>query len=180
VIETFIVDWPILSILGLAFGAFAPRHQWWRSRAFAAGLVSATVFTAIALVSYVIAPDWMWMYFVDPAEVSWSVPLVLVAYLVVFALSFAAAVALRDIGTKLVMLAIAAGVLMEVTVVAVTWERYHLIGTREEWASGAAHDLFALGPTGPARTISLLGPVFLVTLVASGLAVWRQRRPERP
>lgn len=174
-IETFVIDWPILSILGLAFGAFAPRGRWWRSRAFVAGFASALVFTVVALVSYVIAPDWMWMYFLDPAEVWWAVPLVLVAYLAVYAVTFAAAISLREVGPKLVWLMVAVGAVMEVAVVGITWDRYHLIGTRQEWLADAAHELLTLSPTGPALTISLLGPVFFVTLIASSVAVWRQR-----
>lgn len=176
VIETFVIDWPILSILGLAFGAFAPRQRWWRSRAFGAGLVSAIVFTLVALISYVIAPDWMWMYFLDSAEVSWTVPPILVAYLAAYAMSFAAAVALRDLGPQLLWLAIAGAALMEVVVVSITWDRYHMIGTRQEWLAGTAHELLTVGPTGPARAISLLGPVFLVTLVVSVILVSRQGR----
>lgn len=179
-IETFLIDWPVLTILGFAFGAFAPQQRWWRSRAFFAGSASAAVFTLVALVSYLVAPDWMWMYFLDPAGVSWAVPLILLAYLGVYVIAFASAVALSSVGRKLVWAGVAASLLVELALVAITWDRYHLIGTREQWLKDAAHELLTATPTGPARTISLLGPVFMAALALSAVAVWRARRASQP
>ncbi len=179
-IETFIIDWPIMSLLGFVFGAFAPRERWWTTRAFRAGLASAAVFTLVALISYFIAPDWMWMYFLDPSRVAWVVPVILIAYLAVFAVSFAAAIALRELGPKLVWALVAGCAVLEAAVLAITWDRYHQIGTRQQWLADAAHELVTPTPTGPARTISLLVPVFLIVLGASLVSVWRNRRPAEP
>ena len=175
-IETFIIDWPVLAALGFVFSAFAPQERWWRSRAFKAGLVAAAVFTTTALISYVIAPDWMWMYFLDPSDVSWTVPFIAPAYLFVYASSFAAGVALAQGSRSWTWAAAVASLMLEAAVVAVTWDRYREVGTRAEWLDGTAHQLLTAAPTGPARTIGLLGPVFVVVLVATLIVAIRGRR----
>jgi len=174
--KTFIIDWPVLILLGLVFGVFAPDERWWRSRAFIGGCVSAVAFTAVALVSYAIAPDWMWMYFLDPSEASWAVPLIPAAYMFVFALAFAAAVAIRRASRRVVWAAAAIAVGLEAAVVAITWDRYHLVGTEREWLEGTAEELFSASPGGDAKTIGLLGPVFLIVSVVAFVMVWRSRR----
>lgn len=165
----------MLILLGLVFGAFAPDELWWRSRAFLGGVVSTAAFTIVALVSYAIAPDWMWMYFLDPSEASWAVPFIPVAYLFVYALAFAAAVAVRRAARGVLWTAIAIAIGMEAAVIAITWDRYHLVGTDREWLEGTAEELFSASPGGDAKTIGLLGPVFLVVLVVALVMVWRGR-----
>lgn len=166
----------MLLLLGLIFGVFAPDERWWRSRAFAGGFASAAAFTLVALISYAIAPDWMWMYFLDPSDVSWTVPLIPAGYMFVFALAFAAAVAVRRVSRRVLWAGIAVAVAMEVVVIAITWDRYHLVGTEREWIQGSANELFSASPSGDAKTIGLLGPLFLVVLAVSLVLVWRSRR----
>jgi hypothetical protein len=176
VIATFIIDWPVLGLIGIVFGIFAPSERWWSSRAFYGGLVTAGVFTATALISYAIAPDWMWMYFIDPSDVAWSVPLIAVGYLFVFVLGFGASVALAGLGRKAQVAAVVTCLLGEIAVIAVTWDRYHLVGTREEFVSGSANLLVTASPQGDARTIGLMGPVFIAVLVISLIVVRRGAR----
>jgi hypothetical protein len=175
VIETFIIDWPVLLTIGLVFGGRASGRALAR-RAFILGSVAALVFIATALISYAIAPDWMWMYFLDPADVAWSVPLIALGYLFFYVVGFAAGVTLGRVSKLSLWSAIGAALGLEAGVVALTWDRYHLIGSAAEWASGRAHELFSASPTGPARTISLLGPVFLITLGAGLYLTWRDER----
>lgn len=175
-IETFIIDWPVLMIIGLVFGLFAPEEDWWRSRAFVGGFVAASAFTLVALISYGIAPDWMWMYFLESSEVSWIVPFIPLAYLFVYALSFAGAVSLVRTRKTFLWTALAMSVLMEAAVVAVTWDRYHLVGTTAQWTAGNAHELFSVSPSGPAKSIGLLSPLFVVALAGSLFVTWRGRR----
>lgn len=175
-IATFIIDWPVLIFIGVVFGAFAPDTSWWRGRAFVAGLVTAAVFTATAVISYFIEPDWMWMYFLDPDEVSWVVPLIPVGFLLLYALAFAAAVSLRQLDRLALWAAGALALLAEIVVVAVTWDRYRLVGTRQEWLTGSAHELFSTSPSGPVKTIGLLGPVFAAVFLAALYVVYRSRR----
>ncbi|MDQ3985545.1 MAG: hypothetical protein M3280_03500 [Actinomycetota bacterium] len=175
-IETFIIDWPVLVLIGVLFGAFAPTTEWWKSRAFMAGLVTAAVFTSTAIVSYFIEPDWMWMYFLDPDDVAWVVPLIPVGYILTFVLGFAAALTFRAMGTAFVWGAGIAAAVCEIVVVAVTWDRYHLVGSRSEWVRDAANELFTASPSGSVKTIGLLGPVFIAVLVVSLILVRRSAR----
>ncbi|MDQ3940158.1 MAG: hypothetical protein M3238_02280 [Actinomycetota bacterium] len=175
-IATFIIDWPVVALIGLVFGAFAPSERWWRSRAFGAGLFSAAVFTTTALISYALVPDWMWMYFLDPDDVTWSVPLIAAAYLFVYLLGFASAVSLKSLGRAALWLAGGGLAIMELAVVAITWDRYHLVGSRSQWLAGNAHELFATSPTGPVRTIGLLGPIFIAILAVSLFLTYRGKR----
>ena len=179
-IETFIIDWPVLALIGLAFGWFATRDAWWRSRAFYAGFATAAVFTLVAMLSYLVAPDWMWMYFLDPDEVAWSLPLIPVGYLFVYVVGFAAAIPLRAGSRRMWLGALAATLAMEVVVLGITWDRYHEIGTTREWLNNAAHELFTATPTGPARTIGLMSPVIIIVAIGAFLYVRRQQRALTP
>lgn len=174
-IATFIIDWPVLVLIGVIFGAFAPRAAWWRSRAFAFGLGSALLFTLVAMISYAVAPDWMWMYFLDPSTVVWATALMPLGYLFTFVLGFAAAVAIAELGASYLVAAGAAAVAAEVVVVAATWDRYRLVATADEWRRGAGHELVGY-PTGPARLIALMGAGFVVVLVAAVALLWKERR----
>lgn len=179
-IETFIIDWPVLALIGLAFGGFATRDAWWRSRAFYVGFATAAVFTLVAMLSYLVAPDWMWMYFLDPDEVAWSLPLIPVGYLFVYVVGFAAAIPLRAGSRRMWWGALAATLAMEVVVLGITWDRYHEIGTTREWLNNAAHELFTATPTGPARTIGLMSPVIIIVAIGAFLYVRRQQRALTP
>ncbi len=174
--KTFIIDWPVLIFIGVLFGALSPGERWWRSRAFIAGLLTAGAFTVVAMVSYGIAPDWMWMYFLDPSRVAWVLPFMPLVYLSVFALGFAATISLKALGSPALLVAAAAAVAMEIVLIAITWERYHLVGTRAQWLQGTAHELLSLAPTGPAKSIALMSPVFFVVLVASLVVLRREIR----
>ena len=56
-----------------------------KSRAFISGSLVTLGFIGLAAYSYTIAPDWMWMYFVDPAGIPlWMVIALFVAYYLAF------------------------------------------------------------------------------------------------
>ena len=166
----------MLLFLGILFGALSPTESWWRSRAFKAGAATALVFTFVAFASYVVAPAWMWMYFLDPSDVAWALPGIAAGYAVTFLTGFAAAIGLKPLGTKFIAGAAALMVAGEILVIAITWSRYHQVGTRAQWLSGDAHELFSVSPAGPVKTIGVLVPVFFVVLAASLLYTWRSRR----
>jgi hypothetical protein len=174
VVATFIIDWPVLLAIGLLFGGWAPVRPF-DSRPFVIGGMVSVVFTATALISYAIAPDWMWMYFIDPSTAVWTIPVITLGYLFFYVLGFAAAVSLRAYSRMALKAAIASALLLEAAVVALTWDRYHLIGSAIEWGTGRAHELFSLSPTGPARTIGLLGPFFLAALGVGIYLVWKDQ-----
>lgn len=172
VIETFIIDWPILAFFGFLFGASSPLGSWWRSRAFFGGLIATGGLTASAMLSHEDAPDWMWMYYRDPQEMQRVTRLMPPAYLAAFAASFAAAVGLRRNGGS-TRGGAAAALAAEAAVVAATWDRYHRIGTKQEWEQGTASELVTLKPEGKAKKISGYAPLVFGTLVL-GLLIARR------
>ena len=175
-VATFIIDWPVVAFFGLFFGRFAPLRDWWRSSAFAGGLIASGGFTTVAMLSYRIAPDWMWMYYKDPDEMKPAVPFMPLGYMLTFVAGFIGAVRLRD-EDKSVWPAAAGAVAAEVAVVAATWDRYHRIGTRSEWEEGTASELVTAKPTGLAKRVSSYGPIVLGTFL---LGLFLARRSSAP
>lgn len=177
-VETFIIDWTALLLIGVVFGGLGPARRWWRSRAFFWGLAAAGSFTLVAMLSYAVAPDWMWMYFVDPTEVAWAVPFVPPAYLFTYVLGYAAAVGLRQIGAGALTAAGVGLALGQAGVMALTWERYHLVGSAPEWRRGRAQELFSAAPAGEARTIGMISLLFVAVLVLGLYLTYRERGRE--
>ena len=166
--ETYIIDWPILAFFGFLFGGRAPLTRWWRSRAFFGGLIATGGLTASAVLSNEDAPDWMWMYYRDPEEMAPVTRLMPAGYLLAYVLSFLGGIGLRRRGRPLPVAA--AGALMsEAAVVAATWDRYHRIGTQEEWERGTASELVTLKPEGMAKKVSGYAPIVFGTLALGWL-----------
>ena len=134
------------------------------------------MFTTVAFVSYAIAPDWMWMYFLAPSDVSWALPAIATGYVGMFLIGFAAATGMKPLGRGALAGAAIGALTAEVVVVAIMWSRYHLIGTKQEWMNGRAHELFTASPSGPVTKIGLLGPIFLVVFAVALFLTWRGRR----
>ena len=164
VVATFIIDWPVMAFFGLFFGRFAPLRAWWRSSAFTGGLIASGGFTTVAMLSYRIAPDWMWMYYRDPDEMRPAVPFMPLGYMLTFVAGFFGAVRLQE-DDKSVWPVAAGAVAAEVAVVAATWDRYHRIGTRSEWEEGTASELVTAKPQGLAKQVSSYGPIVLATFL---------------
>lgn len=169
-IETFIIDWPILAYFGFLFGGASSRVG--VARALVAGLIPTGGFTASAMLSYKHAPDWMWMYYRDPEDMERVVKVMPQAYLTAFLASFASALRMERPGVRTAQ-ALALGA--EAAVVAATWDRYHRIGTKEEWANGTADELLAIKPAGKAKQVGVYMPLVVGTFVAGALLAWSGR-----
>ena len=169
-IETFIIDWPILAFFGYLFGGVSARIG--VTRAFIAGLIPTGGFLASAMLSYKHAPDWMWMYLRDPEEMEPAVKLMPPAYVAAFLLTFLSA---RRMDRSTVRTAQGLALGAEAAVVAATWDRYHRIGTKEEWLTGTADELVAVKPEGKAKQISAYVPLVVGTFVAGAVIAWGGR-----
>lgn len=169
-IETFIIDWPVLTFFGFLFGGASSRIG--MMRALLAGLIPTGGFTASAMLSYKHAPDWMWMYYRDPEEMEPVVKLMPPAYLAAFLLSFVSALKMDRSGLRM---ARAAALGAEAAVLAATWDRYHRIGTKEEWINGTADELLAIKPEGKAKQVGAYMPLVVGTFVAGALLTWGGR-----
>lgn len=169
-IETFIIDWPVLAFFGFAFGDRAGSRRWWRSPAFAGGLTATGGFATAAMLSNKHAPDWMWMYLRDPREMKKVTDVMPIAYALAYVLAFASATRMaRPARRKSALVAAAC----EVAIVGATWDRYHRVGTREEWEEGRADELVSLSPQGRAKKIASYTPLVAATLLAGVLMARR-------
>ena len=169
-IATFIIDWPILAFLGFLFGGVAARVG--VARALIGGLFPTAGFTASAMLSYRHAPDWMWMYYRDPKEMDSVVKLMPPAYVAAFLLSFFSVLRMERSSVRTATgLALAS----EVAVVVATWDRYHRIGTKEEWLAGTADELVAVKPEGKAKKVAAYMPLVVGTFLAGATIAWGGR-----
>jgi hypothetical protein len=176
-LATFVIDWPVLVAIGLVFGLVA-YGQAWRSLPFYAGLVTCLAFTGAAIISYTVAPDWMWGYYIKPWADAPAMIAALVAYVAVFAGSFAIALRLRESeGSRGVWVALVLCGVAAVMILALTWDRYHLVGSAAEWHAGNADELLTTDAVGAVKTVSKLTPAFVVVAaVALGLSVRGRNR----
>lgn len=107
-VATVFFDWALSFGVGLLFGIFGrPELEASRSRlatrAFALGFAFETIAVLpVALAVYILAPEWMWMYWVDPARLDVGVEVVAFAmYYVSFVAGFLLAPELERVRPRL-------------------------------------------------------------------------------
>lgn len=174
---TFLVDPPVLVLLGILFASALPWHSRrpiYRTRAFAAGLLTVGIFNLAAGLSFWIAPDWMWMYVFSPSQWSrawqtFNLVLALLAYGLLFLLGFHWGLRRRATrhglwGPIIVCLLLNGAILLPV------WAPYFHVGTATEYASGLALPL----PASPVAPIYNIATPLLV--IGGGLLYWWARR----
>lgn len=184
-VETIFLDWGLSLGAGLLFG-IAGRHEAARSprllatRAFLWGLASLHVgVVAVSAALYAMAPDWMWMYWVDPD----ALPLAVVA--LAFALYEAAYVAGFALGAELERLRrgagwAAAGVLFALISAAEATTRTRLFhfGSREEFLAGRAPGGIRLDPLRVEPEMWVLLASGVLSTAAIAYLVWRLARAD--
>jgi len=172
VVKTFIIDWPILILIGLIFGygvkGTPPRGFFW-TRAFVTGKLILTLFIAIVYYSYTLAPDWMWMYFLDTSALpAWCVWYVLILYYFAYTAGFAITVEGRKSHGWYPPLLMIVMIAAEVLLILALKDRYLAVGTLKEFMAGQAVPL-AESQVGtiPAYLTLLLIPLGLICLIWS-------------
>jgi hypothetical protein len=142
VILTFIIDWPILILIGLLFGyglKGTPSRGFFLSRAFITGKVIVTLFVLIVYYSYLIAPDWMWMYYVADAEMPrWMVFYILILYYFAYAVGFALTVEGRKFHSGYPPFLMIIMIVAEVLLIMGLKARYVVVGSLAEYQAGTA------------------------------------------
>ena len=113
--------------------------------AFWLGLGFATIFNAAALYAAFHYPDWMWMYFADaptlkPLDLTY---IFLFAYYVPFGLGYYFGLELRKMAWFLWFLSLVFCLAAEGWVVWRLFDRYSVVGTREQFYNGTALSLFS-------------------------------------
>ncbi len=108
-----------------------------KTRAYFSGKVVVTLFIAIVYYSYLIAPDWIWMYFVKPEEVPhWMVFYILILYLFAYDVGFFLKFELGKINRIYPILMLIVALAWAVGVTLALKDRYLTVGTLEQFQVG--------------------------------------------
>ncbi len=175
VIKTFIIDWPILILIGLIFGYGVkgrPEGSVFFTRAFGSGKFIVTLFVLIVYYSYVLAPDWMWMYYVANSDLPrWMVFYVLGLYYFAFFAGFSLTVEGRKMNRYYPPFLMVVMVLAELALIWGLRERYLAVGTFTDYIAGTTVPLAesAVGTT-PMYLSLVLIPIGI------GLLVWSRKQ----
>lgn len=174
-ILTFIIDEPFLVFLGLLAGFFVPAG-WQRSlfcsRAFLAGSFLSLGFMALALIGYLKAPDWMFMYFIPASQVPlWIVIYLFIFYYLLFLAGFFLNRELRKMNPALPWCAAALFLAASVAVVLPLWKQYQTIASFEEFHRGMG---VALPDSAVGKATTL--PAILLAVCGLALCLWARRQ----
>jgi hypothetical protein len=166
-------------ILGMIYTPLAREIEkpFYRTKTFVASCRLAGVFLALVLVSYVLYPDWMWMYFISTSDFSFARQISLLGgvfwmlYLIPFLAGYFWGLAFRASNKTAWWAGILLNLALEGFLLFTFWDRYRAIGTREEFFRGTA--LFVTDFNLPAVLLNG-GGILLVSLAA--WQWWRLRR----
>ncbi len=142
------------------------------TRAYLSGKIIMTLFVALVYYSYLIAPDWMWMYFVRASDVPlWIVIYVLVLYYFAYDAGFFLKFEMGKINKILPPLFMVVCLVWEVGVTMALKERYTLVGSLEQFLHGQGTPLAqsAVGKVPGTLTLVLLP-------LGVGLLLWSRRQ----
>jgi hypothetical protein len=104
----------------------------------------AGVFLALVLVSYVLYPDWMWMYFISTKDLSFARQISLlggvfwILYVIPFLAGHFWGLAFHAKNKMAWWAGIILNLALEGLLIFTFWDRYRAVGTREEFLRGAA------------------------------------------
>lgn len=143
-----------------------------RTRAYFSGKLVVTLFVALVYYSYLLAPDWMWMYFVKASDVpEWIVFYVLILYFFAYDVGFFLKVELAKIHRAFPVMALVLSLVAAVLVTIPLGDRYMNVGTLEQFQTGQTVRLpqSEVGKV-PGNLTALLLPLGV------GLLLWSRRQ----
>jgi multisubunit Na+/H+ antiporter MnhB subunit len=144
VVETVFLDWLLSLGVGLLFGRLGMRAlEDGRSRlaspAFRAGALTQAVLMAVSVTLYALSPEWMWMYWADPAQLPLGIVVLAFAmYAVAFLAGFLLAPELERLRPGAAWWALGAVAAGATLLELLAWDRLTRLGTVSEFASGTA------------------------------------------
>lgn len=144
------------------------------SRAFIAGSVVVCLFIAIVAYSYILAPSWMFMYFVDPTLVpTWLIVYFLLLYYVTYVLGFLLHRELHRLSSTVGWVALGIMLVASVAVIAPLWEEYTTVATYHDFQEGVGG--VPLNESALGRFATPATGVLLVVALSS--LYWARRQP---
>lgn len=161
-IPTFLIDLPVLMLFGVLFSVFIGKEtrglSVFKSSYFWHGLAFSTIFNMAVVYAIIRFPDWMWMYFLEESGNTLTELIYLFVFLYYFPylLGFILGCSFLEMGK------VAWGALVlflmgwEGWLIAHLFNRYSVVGTREQFLEGSAISLFSPeNPIGPVMNGSL-------------------------
>lgn len=182
VIKTFLIDIPVIMLFGALFSLFTRneggRLSVFSSRYFWHGLVFTTIFNGAVIYAIIKFPDWMWMYFLEDSTNSLIeliyifIFLYYIPYILGFYLGHLLIVKSKAwwLGLSLFLLGWEAWVVLHL------FDRYSVVGTREQFLNGTAVSLFS-----PENPVGLAMNLSVGLMVVYFIGVWwfyRKRKKE--
>lgn len=164
----------MLIFIGLFFGygiKDTPTGSVMKTRAYISGKIIVTLFIALVYYSYLLAPDWMWMYFVKASDMSsWIVFYILILYYFAYDVGFFLKIELGKLHKVFPLIALGLALAASVAVTLPLHKRYMNVGTLEQFQSGQTTPL----PESPVGKVP--GTLSAVLLpLAIGLLIWSRR-----
>lgn len=142
-IKTFLIDAPVMVILGMLYTPLErePEKPFYRAKTFLASCRLAGLFVALVMASYVLYPDWMWMYFVSTKALGLTLQIAIVSYifLMLYVVPFIAGYfwgSTFRTNKKAWWAGIILNLALEGLLIFALWDRYSAVGTREEFLQG--------------------------------------------
>ncbi len=177
-IKTFLIDAPVMVILGMLYTPWErePERPFYRAKTFWASCRLAGLFLVLVTASYVLYPDWMWMYFVSTKALGLAPQMVIVAcvFLILYAFPFMAGYFWGFHFRTRNKIAWWAGIILNVALegllIFALRDRYSAIGTREEFLQGTTMSLTDF------HWLSVVLNGGGILLVILGAWQWRQLR----
>lgn len=141
-VKTFLIDLPVLSLFGSIYALIQKREEssLLKESAFRWGLLFSSIFIISVIISYFMAPHWMWMYFPEDPQIGildW-IYILLFLYYLPYAGGYFLTRELRKKGFIYGAIIALISLLGEIFIVLRLWDRYTHVGTREEFLSGTA------------------------------------------
>ena len=143
------------------------------TRAYWSGKVIMTLFVALVYYSYLLSPDWMWMYFVRASDVpGWITFYLLILYYFAYDAGFFLKFELGKIKRSYPVLMMLLMLASAVAVVMPLKERYLNVGTLDQFLAGQGTVPLAQSAVGkvPGTLSAILIPL------AIGLLLWSRRQ----
>lgn len=141
-IETFLIDLPDLAFFGAIFALLERGKDKWffREKGFKWGIFFTSIFIISVIISYIIAPDWMWMYFPEESGINILdfIYILIFMYYLPYIAGYAITRYLKDIHFKYAILSAFFFLIWGVYIIVRLFDRYYHVGTREEFLNGSA------------------------------------------
>lgn len=163
-------------MIGIIFGFGVkgiPTRSVFQTRGFFSGFVVVALFSGLVYYSYLLAPDWMYNYFVRASDVpSWVVPYLFVLYFAAYAGGFVFKFELEKVGKGALWSVIALLIAASAVIPLSLGERYTRVGTMEQFHAGQAVPL-------PKSPVGKVPANLTLVLVPLGIALLLWSRKER-